>query len=84
MSFLKDLPSSWGHFEILAWVLYSVYFVTFPTNILFLDAEHLPEIIFMLLIAMPLNGAWYALVGLGYSCLHNWLSRLKSGPTPSI
>ena len=79
---LKGLPISWGHSEILGWVLYSAYCVTFPTNILFLDAEHLPEIIFMLVIAMPLNGGWFALVGLGCWYLRNWLSRLNSGPAP--
>ena len=47
-----------------------------------LDAQNLPEIIFMFVIAMPLNGAWFALVGLGCWYLRNGLARLKSGPTP--
>jgi hypothetical protein len=51
---------------------------TFPTQILFLDAEHLPELIFMLLIAMPVNGAWFGVVGLGLWYLREalpWLRR---------
>jgi hypothetical protein len=52
-------PAVWGLSEVFGWVLYSVYFVTFPTQVIFLDAEHLPEILFSLVIAAPMNGAWY-------------------------
>jgi hypothetical protein len=37
---LRDLPVSSGLSEVFGWVLYSVYFVTFPTQVIFLDAEH--------------------------------------------
>src|SRR5262245_49249048 len=59
--------------------LFAVACATFPTKFLFLDTEHLPEIIFMLVIAMPLNGAWFTLVGLGFWNLRGRLSR----PTPN-
>jgi hypothetical protein len=45
-----------GIFGGFGWVLYSVYFVAFPTQVIFLDAEHLPEILFSLVIAAPMNG----------------------------
>jgi hypothetical protein len=55
---LRDLPISLGNSEILGWVIYAIYFVTFPTQILFLDAEDLTTILFLLLIVTPVNGAW--------------------------
>jgi hypothetical protein len=61
---LRDLPVSSGLSEVFGWVLYSVYFVTFPTQVIFLDAEHLPEILFSLVIAAPMNGAWYVFVAI--------------------
>lgn len=36
--------------------------VIWPTWIFMLDAEHTGTIIFMLLLAAPLNGLWYALI----------------------
>jgi hypothetical protein len=48
-----------------ATVFFAVVFAVCPTLFLFLDTEHLREIIFMLVIAMTVNGAWYALIGLG-------------------
>jgi hypothetical protein len=59
-------------------LLFALACATFPTQVLFLDAEHLREIIFMLVIAMPVNGAWFTLVGLGLWYLREGLSRLKS------
>src|SRR5262249_48374216 len=52
--------------------------VTFPTQILFLDVEHVPEIIFMLLVAAPVNGACYALGGFVFWYLREGLSRLRT------
>lgn len=58
-------PSGWGTLgSIAANVLWAVSCITFPTRALFLDTERLPEVLFMLLIASPLNGAYYALLGL--------------------
>jgi hypothetical protein len=58
-------------------LLFALACATFPTQVFFLDAEHLPQIIFMLVIAMPVNGAWFAVVGLGFWYLREGLSRLK-------
>lgn len=43
--------------RILGWIIW-------PSAVLMMDAEHAPEIVFMLLIAAPLNGVWYSVVGL--------------------
>jgi len=73
---LRDLPVSSGLSEVFGWVLYSVYFVTFPTQVIFLDAEHLPEILFSLVIAAPMNGAWYVFVAILFWLLRDNLRRL--------
>src|SRR5258708_2910206 len=73
---LRSVSVSSGLFD---GILFAIACTTFPTFILFLDTEHLPEIIFMLLIAMPLNGAWFALASLGLWYLREGLSRLRMG-----
>lgn len=73
---LKDLQISWGHSEFFGWALYCVYFVAFPTQIIFLDAEHLPEILFLLVLVAPFNGAWYAFVVIVFWFLRDSFRRL--------
>jgi hypothetical protein len=53
--------------EAIAWL---VERVTFPTVFFFLDAEHPGTMIEMLLFAIPINGPYYAVVGLAiwYVC----------------
>jgi hypothetical protein len=48
-----------GHTSIAQWAF---LWVIWPTWILMLDAEHTGTIVFMLLLAAPLNGVWYAAV----------------------
>jgi len=74
---LRDLPISLGNSEILGWVLYSVYFVTFPTQILFLDAGQIIDILFLLLVAAPVNGAWYVLVAILFWFFRDARQRLR-------
>jgi hypothetical protein len=50
--------------DAMAAVVWRLECVTFPTVFFFLDAEHAGTIIAMLLLAMPVNGAYYAVVGL--------------------
>jgi hypothetical protein len=80
---LRDLQVSGGLSEVFGWVLYSVYFVTFPTQVIFLDAEHLPEILFMLVIAAPMNGAWYVFVAILFWLLRDNLRHLRKRSTSS-
>ena len=58
------LASDWSPRGSLAVILPVLAWIVWPTWILMMDAEHAPEIIFMLLIASPLNGVWYSVVGL--------------------
>jgi hypothetical protein len=58
-------------------LLFAVVLTTFPTQFLFLDAENFPAIIFMLLVTMPINGAWFAVIGLAFWHLREGLSLLK-------
>jgi len=58
-------------------LLFFVSCVTFPTQILFLDAEHFPEIAFMLVVAAPLNGAWYVLLTILFGVLRDAMQRLR-------
>jgi hypothetical protein len=74
---LRDLPISLGNSEILGWVMYAVYFVTFPTQILFLDAEDLGAILFLLVMVAPVNGAWYVLVAASFLFFRDALQSLR-------
>jgi hypothetical protein len=63
-------------------VLWAITCITFPTRVLFIDTEHLPEFLIMLLVASPLNGAYYALLGLIFwqtrELLRRLIKRLKT------
>jgi len=50
--------------DAVAAFVWHVECATFPTVFFFLEAEHPGTIIAMLLIATPINGACYAVVGL--------------------
>lgn len=63
-----------GNAGIAVWVL---TWIVWPTWILFLDAEHLPTILFMLLLAAPLNGLWYVVVGVFLRYLYRGLKRFQ-------
>jgi len=45
---LRNLPISLGNSEVLGWAIYVIYFVTFPTQILFLDAGDITTILVLL------------------------------------
>ena len=78
---LRDLPISLGNSEILGWVIYAVYFVTFPTQIIFLDAARLTDILFLLLVTAPVNGAWYVLVAILFRFFRDALQHLRQRVT---
>jgi putative flippase GtrA len=80
---LRDLPISWGHSEFFGWALYCIYFAAFPTQIVFLDAEHLPEILFLLVLVAPFNGAWYVFVAIVFWFLRASFRRLTQRGTSS-
>jgi hypothetical protein len=48
---------------MLGTVLWILNWVVWPTWILLIDAEHTVQIVVMLLLAAPLNGLWYGVVG---------------------
>jgi hypothetical protein len=64
-------------------LLFALACATFPTQFLFLDTEHLPEIIFMLVIAMPVNGVWFTLVGSGLWYLREGFNATNGRRQPS-
>src|SRR5262249_35219187 len=74
---MKGLPIFWGHSDVLSWALYSVYFVTFPTQIVFLDAERLTDALYLSVFVAPVNGAWYVVVASLYVLVRNALRRTK-------
>ena len=74
---LRHLPISLGNSEILGWIIYAVYFVTFPTQIVFLDAEDLKTILVLLLFVAPINGAWYAFVAFVFLSFRDVLQGLR-------
>jgi hypothetical protein len=49
--------------DAVAAIIWYVECATFPTVFFFLNAEHTGTMIAMLLLAIPINGAYYAVVG---------------------
>jgi|SRR5579863_3593561 hypothetical protein len=62
--------------DAVAAMVWYVECATFPTVFFFIDAEHPAEIIITLLFAMPINGAYYAVVGLVVWCVREGVRRL--------
>lgn len=56
--------------------------VIWPTWIFMLDAEHAGTIVFMLLLAAPLNGLWYAAIASGFWYTSALLKRLAGIAVP--
>jgi hypothetical protein len=59
-------------FMVLTWVIW-------PTWLFMIDAEHAPQIVFILLLAAPINGLWYGAVGLVLWYLRRSWKRSDSG-----
>jgi hypothetical protein len=78
---LKDVSISWGHSQVLGWLLYSVYFVTFPTQIVFLDVERLMDALYLSLFAAPFNGVWYVVVASQFLLVRDAIHRIKERAT---
>jgi hypothetical protein len=77
---LLILPkTNWQPLEPLyMWVVLAIY----PTVLLLLDAEHAPDIIaVVLLLAAPLNGALYAIVGYFVWCFREWALKRSAKRT---
>jgi len=53
----------WNLGRVLGTALQFLTWIIWPTWILLLDAEHVNQIVVMLLFAALLNGLWYAAVG---------------------
>jgi len=78
---LKDVPDFLPHSEMLGWVLYSVYFVTFPTQIVFLDAERLKDALFLSVFVAPFDGAWYVILASLFLIVRDAMHRLRQRVT---
>lgn len=74
---LKDLPINMEVSPILGWFLYAVFLITFPTNFVFLDAEHPSAIVFLLIVVAPVNGAWYVLLTILFLFVNDALQRRR-------
>ena len=78
---VRDWQISWVHSDILGWVLYTIYFVTFPTQFVFLDVERLTDALFMSALVAPFNGAWYAILGSLFLLVRDAMHRLRQRVT---
>jgi len=78
---VKGLASFLPHSEILDWVLYSAYFVTFPTQIVFLDVERLKDALFLSVFVAPFNGAWYVILASLFLIVRDAMHRLRQRVT---
>jgi hypothetical protein len=62
------------HSETALWVL---TWIVWPTWILMLDAEHTSTVVFMVLLAAPLNGLWFGTFALLVWYLRQGLRRMR-------
>jgi hypothetical protein len=76
---LEDMLPLYG---ILGGVFSTLALIVWPTCILMMDAEHAPEIISSLMIAAPLNGLWYSVVGLAIWYLRRRGNGRSGKPRP--